>query len=51
VDLQDDFALIRRTLDAAARPEPVVRDPAGPAAPSAGGTAPSPVGDEQMELF
>jgi hypothetical protein len=29
-----------------------VRDPAGPAAPSAGGTpAPSPVGDEQMELF
>ena len=52
VDLQDDFALIRRTLDAAVPPEPVVRDSAGPAAPSAGGTpAPSPVEDEQMELF
>jgi hypothetical protein len=52
VDLQDDFALIRRTLNAAVRPE-VVRDSAGPAAPSEGGTPapPSPVGDEQMELF
>jgi hypothetical protein len=39
-------------LDAAVRPEPVVRDSAGSAAPSAGGTpGPLPVGDEQMELF
>jgi hypothetical protein len=52
VDLQDDFALIRRTLDAAVRPEPVMRDTAGPGAPSSGGTAAGlPVGDEQMELF
>ena len=52
VELQDDFALIRRTLDASVRPEPVAGGSPGPVAPSAAGPPdPSPVGDEQMELF
>jgi len=44
VDLQDDFALIRATLDAAARPEPI-GSPAAP--PLLAATAQ----DEQLELF
>jgi len=44
VDLQDDFALIRTTLDAAARPEPVA-SPAATPVPAAAAQ------DEQLELF
>ena len=44
VDLQDDFALSRTTLDAAARPEPV----APPAATPVPATA---AHDDQLELF
>jgi uracil-DNA glycosylase len=55
VELQDDFALIRRTLDASVRPEPVADGSPGPVAPPAAGPpgppGPSPVEDEQMELF
>ncbi|MDP9300298.1 MAG: uracil-DNA glycosylase, partial [Actinomycetota bacterium] len=53
VDLQDDFALIRRTLDAAAQPGPVAGDLVGPIAPSAAASpVPTPAAqDEQLELF
>ncbi len=44
VELQDDFALIRTTLDAAARPEPVA-SPAATPVPAAAAQ------DEQLELF
>ena len=44
VDLQDDFALIRTTLDAATRPEPVALPVATPALAAA-------AQDEQLELF
>jgi DNA polymerase len=50
LELQDDFALIRRTLQAA--PEPVA--PARAAVPAAAGGAPAPpasVEDDQLELF
>ena len=53
VDLHDDFALIRATLDAAAQPSPgPAGGPEGPAAPSGTGPPlPERVGDEQLELF
>ena len=44
VELQDDFALIHTTLDAAARPEPLAPPAAAPVPAAA-------AHDEQMELF